>query len=69
MLGSCLQALLGISSSVWVWCLQMGWIPRWDSLCSTLCPYISFRQEKFWVKKFEMELEKVRKELKVSAAL
>ena len=35
--------------SVWVSCLQMGWIPRWGSLdglsfslCSTLCPCISF---------------------------
>jgi hypothetical protein len=26
--GSCLQVLLGISNSVWVWCLQMGWISR-----------------------------------------
>jgi hypothetical protein len=26
-------ALLGISNnSVWVWCLDMDWIPRWDSL-------------------------------------
>jgi hypothetical protein len=25
--GSCKQVLLGISSSVWVLCLQMGWIP------------------------------------------
>jgi len=25
---SCQQALLGISNSVWVWCQQMGWIPR-----------------------------------------
>jgi hypothetical protein len=30
--GFCQQALLGISNSVWVWCLQMGWIPRWGSL-------------------------------------
>ena len=30
--GSCKQAVLGISNSVWVWCLQMGWISRWDSL-------------------------------------
>jgi hypothetical protein len=29
---SCQQALLGISSSIWVWCLQMGWIPRWGGL-------------------------------------
>ena len=26
--GSCQQALLGISYSVWVWCLHLGWIPR-----------------------------------------
>jgi hypothetical protein len=30
--GSCQQLLLGISNSVWDWCLQMGCIPRWDSL-------------------------------------
>jgi len=30
--GSCLQALLAISVSVGVWCLQMGWIPRWGNL-------------------------------------
>ena len=30
--GSCQQVLLGIHSSVWVWCLCMGWIPRWGSL-------------------------------------
>jgi len=59
--GSCQQALLGISNSVWVWCLHVRWIPRWGSLwnglsfspCSTLCPCISFRQEKYWVKIFE----------------
>jgi hypothetical protein len=28
----CLQVLLDISNSVWVWCLQMGWIPRWGRL-------------------------------------
>jgi hypothetical protein len=32
-LGSCQQVLLGISNSVWFWCQQMGWIPRWGSLC------------------------------------
>jgi hypothetical protein len=26
--GSGQQVLLVISKSVWVWCLQMGWIPR-----------------------------------------
>ena len=26
------QALLGICNSIWVWCLYMGWIPRWGSL-------------------------------------
>jgi len=30
--GSCQYALLGISNSVWVWCLLMGWIPRLGSL-------------------------------------
>jgi hypothetical protein len=28
----CKQALLGISNTVWIWCLHVGWIPRWDSL-------------------------------------
>jgi hypothetical protein len=31
--GSYQCATLGISNSVWVWFLQMGWIPRWGSLC------------------------------------
>ena len=39
--GSCQQALLIICNSVQVWWLYMGWIPRWGSLCSTLCLYIS----------------------------
>jgi hypothetical protein len=26
------QALLGISNSVWVWCLYMEWLLRWGSL-------------------------------------
>jgi hypothetical protein len=30
--GPCLQAHLSISNSVGVWCLQMGWIPRWGGL-------------------------------------
>jgi len=30
--GSCQQVLLDISNSVWLWCPQMGWIPRWGSL-------------------------------------
>jgi hypothetical protein len=30
--GSCEHALLCTHSSVWVWCLYMGWIPRWSSL-------------------------------------
>ena len=29
---SCQQVLLGISNSVWILCLQRGWIPRWGSL-------------------------------------
>jgi hypothetical protein len=28
----CQQAFLGICNSVWVWCLHVGWIARWDSL-------------------------------------
>ena len=27
--GSCQRVLPGISNNVWVWCLQMEWIPRW----------------------------------------
>jgi hypothetical protein len=53
------QAILGICNSVWVWCLHVGWIPRWGSHCMAftsvyvgfthfLC--ISFIQEKFCVK-------------------
>jgi hypothetical protein len=34
--GSCQHALLGIHSSVWVWCLCMGWILRWDSLWNVI---------------------------------
>jgi hypothetical protein len=30
--GSYQQVLLGICNSVWVWCLYMGWIPKWGSL-------------------------------------
>ena len=30
--GSFQQNLAGICNSVWVWCLIMGWIPRWGSL-------------------------------------
>jgi hypothetical protein len=29
---SCQQALLGMHNSIWVWCLYIGWIPRWVSL-------------------------------------
>ena len=32
MSGSCQQALLGFHSSIWLWCLFMGQIPRWGSL-------------------------------------
>jgi hypothetical protein len=31
--GSCQQALLSIHNSVWIWCLNLGWIPRCGSLC------------------------------------
>ena len=31
-LGFCQQALVGIHSSVWIWWLYTGWIPRWRSL-------------------------------------
>ena len=30
--GSCHQSILGICTSVWGWCLHVGWIPRWGSL-------------------------------------
>jgi hypothetical protein len=30
--GFCQEALHGINNTVWVWYLQMGWIPRWGSL-------------------------------------
>ena len=30
--GSFHHALLDIHNSVWVWCLYMGWIPRWGRL-------------------------------------
>jgi hypothetical protein len=26
------KCFFGIINSVWVWCLHMGWIPRWGSL-------------------------------------
>jgi hypothetical protein len=59
--GLCQQALLGICNSVWVWCLHVRMIPGGAaldglslSLCSTLCPCISFRQEQLWVKILEM---------------
>ena len=35
-----------IYNSIWVWCLYMGWIPRWDSLWmafpSVTAPYFVF---------------------------
>jgi hypothetical protein len=57
--GSCQQALLGISNSIWVWWLHMVWIHISKeqflngisfNLWSNLCPCISFRQNQFWVK-------------------
>ena len=35
-LGSCLQALVGICHSDWIWWLFMGWIPKQGSLCMVL---------------------------------
>jgi hypothetical protein len=29
---------LALAISVWVWCQQMRWIPRWDSLWMTFLP-------------------------------
>jgi hypothetical protein len=55
--GSCQQALLSICDSVWVWCLYIGWIPRWslvDLSNTTLCLCIFFRQKPFWVSNLEM---------------
>jgi hypothetical protein len=58
--GPCQQTLLGISNSVWVWCLQMGWIlggavSAWTFLQSPLhCSTFSFRHEQFCVNIFEM---------------
>jgi hypothetical protein len=34
--GSCQENLSGICNSVWVWCLYMGWIPRWGSVWMVL---------------------------------
>lgn len=55
--GSCLQAHLGISSSVRIWCLQMEWIVHWAvsgwpflQPLLHFCSCISFRQGQFWVK-------------------
>jgi hypothetical protein len=60
--GSCLQTQLGISNSIRVWCLYMRWNPSWSGLWmsfpSVSSPYfclcISFRQDQFWVKIFEL---------------
>lgn len=45
---SCQESLLGISDSVWVWRLQMGWIPRWGVLFMAFplvsAPFILFLQ-------------------------
>ena len=38
--GSCQQNFVGISNSVWVWWLFMGWILRWGSLWMVL-PLVS----------------------------
>ena len=63
LLGSYLQAILGIGNNVRFWCLLIGWIPRWDSLWmsfpSVSAPFffkscVSFRMKIFWIKSFEM---------------
>jgi hypothetical protein len=37
--GSCRQAHLGISNSVWIWCLHVGWIPSlWMAFPSVSAP-------------------------------
>jgi hypothetical protein len=36
--GTCQQTLFGISNSVWVCCLHVGWIPRWGSLWMAFPP-------------------------------
>jgi hypothetical protein len=59
---TCQQVLRGIRKSAWVRCLQMGWIPWWDSFWMAFSSvsaivsvptFISFRQEQFWVKIYE----------------
>ena len=57
--GSCVHAQYGLSNSVRIWCVHMGWIPscssHWVAFLSDsgpFCPCISFRQEQFWVKFF-----------------
>jgi hypothetical protein len=46
------------NSSIWVWCLKMGWNPKTlvglsSSLWSNFCPYIFFWKEQLWVNSFE----------------
>ena len=55
--GSCQQALLGFSNSVWAWYLYMEWIPTWGSLsfppvaAPHVVPVFSLgNTEQFWVK-------------------
>jgi hypothetical protein len=63
MSGSCLQAHLGISNSimfgVWRWDGSQGGAVSGLSflqyLLNFFCPYISFRQEQFWVKNSKMD--------------
>ena len=60
--GFCQQVLLGISNSVGIWCLLMEWIPRCSDFWKAfplvsdlfLCPHLSFGQEHFWFKIFNM---------------
>ena len=49
--GSFQQVLLGICNSVLVWCLKMGWIPRWGSLWMA----ISSVSDPFFVPAFPLE--------------
>ena len=59
---SCQKMPLDNSTCAGLWHLQTRWIPRSGSspdgpsfsLCSTFCPFLSFGQEHFWFKNFEV---------------